>query len=745
MEKLWTYILMAALLLPALSLRAQQGGRKEAAALMEKVFSYPKRLGLKTSDYEADVYTQFGFRTTRRSRYARYLPQFFRFERGTNDYFGESHLRLSVHENARDDIRELAYFCTHPHAEKLQRTGAVHFLPTIYESKLFADRILSPLNRRNRRYYRYAFASGSADIPPAGTRRIRFAPRFYNTQLVAGYADVDTLSGAVRRYSFSFYYELNRLRTSGTMGTDSLASLLPESFSVASSTAFLGNRLSASFLGTAKYTFPTVRDSAAAVPRRRRFDLTERYALRVDTSHAVRDATYFDTVRTYPLPAGAQTAYKEVVPASPPNPLSKGRGGSLRRGDFRRPTCVSLDEGNLEASPGGGRKEGALGGALEGVLFDRHRWALGEEGQVRLPAILTPEMFAWSKRKGFMLQTRMRLEYAFSPRSSLSLAPKASYSFLLHQFYWRAPLTLRFAPHYDMLLALEAGKGNHVYSSRQADDVRSQMRGTEDFEDLDRMLGAYDFNFYRDLYAHLDYALSPVSGLRLEAGLRYHRRSLVGWNEEARAHGMQRYIRSIAPRLHAEWTPCQYYYRDAVGRKVPLYSRWPTLRLDYERGLPVGRLRSRYERIEADATYAWELYALRALYLRAGGGLYTHRGHGYFLSYDYFCDENLPEGWHDEMSGRFYALGSRWYNESRYYARLSATYESPMLLFSRLKWLSRVVQRERIYANLVSLSALPAYTELGYGIGSHILDVSAFLGLAPGRRTALGAHVVLHW
>ena len=125
---------------------------------------------------------------------------------------------------------------------------------------------------------------------------------------MAGYADVDTLSGAVRRYSFSFYYELNRLRTSGTMGTDSLASLLPESFSVASSTAFLGNRLSASFLGTAKYTFPTVRDSAAAVPRRRRFDLTERYALRVDTSHAVRDATYFDTVRTYPLPAGAPTA-----------------------------------------------------------------------------------------------------------------------------------------------------------------------------------------------------------------------------------------------------------------------------------------------------------------------------------------------------------------------------------------------------------------------------------------------------
>lgn len=702
------------LLLPA-PLRAQQNEKQEVASIMEKVFTYTKRNNLRPLDYAADVYTQFGFRTTRRSRYARYLPQFFKFERGTNDYFGENHLRLNVHQNAGNDLHELGYFCTHPHAEKLQRNSAVHFLPTIYASKLFADRILSPLNRRNRHYYRYSYERLLVDSTQAGLCRIRIVPRFYNTQLVAGYADIDTLSGAVRHYSFSFYYELTRFHMSGTLGTDSPANLYPERFNVASRSSFLGNRLTANFLGTVRYTFPTP-DSTIVIPRRRRFDLTERYSLRVDTSRTIREEAYFDSVRTYPLPAGAQLAYK----------------------DYRDKKSARTQ---ADATP---REHNGIEETVS-FLIDRHRWTLGEDGLVRLPAILTPEMFAWSKRKGFVLQTRMHLEYPFSPKTSISLKPKASYSFLLRQFYWRVPLTLRFAPRYDMQISIEGGKGNHIYSSAQADDVRNQMRGTEDFEALDQMLAHYDFNFYRDLYAHLDYAVSPVSGLHLEAGLRYHRRSLVGWNEEAHAHGMQRYIRSFAPRFHVEWTPCQYYYRDTNGHKVPLYSHWPTLRFDYERAIPIGHLRSRYERFEFDAAYVWQLYALRSLYLRGGAGFYTHRGRGYFLDYDYFCDENLPEGWHDEMSGRFYALGSRWYNESRYYLRLSATYESPMLLFSRLKWLSRVVQRERIYANVVSLSSLSPYAEIGYGVGSHILDVSGFLGLAPGHNVSLGAHIVLHW
>ena len=66
------------------------------------------------------------------------------------------------------------------------------------------------------------------------------------------------------------------------------------------------------------------------------------------------------------------------------------------------------------------------------------------------------------------------------------------------------------------------------------------------------------------------------------------------------------------------------------------------------------------------------------------------------------------------------------------------------MLFSRLKWLARVVQRERIYANIVSLTELNPYAEIGYGVSTHVLDVSGFVGLAPGQSLSLGAHIILH-
>lgn len=711
------YVLFSLYLLP-LCLKAQrEAGTVNVARIMEKVFTYPARLGLSVDDYSADIYMQFGFRTTRRSRYARFLPGFFRFEPGTNDYFGENHLRLNVHKNAGNDIHELGYFCTYSHAEQLRKDAAIHLMPNIYDSNLFTDRLLSPLNRRNRRFYRYSEEKVLVGNKSDSIVRLRIEPRFYNTQLVTGIVDVDTLSGSVRNYSFYFFYDLSRLHVSGRLGRDSIHSLFPERITVASHSSVLGNKLSANFLGTVKYDFSVKHDSIAVRPRRRRFDLTERYSLRVDTSSSIRSEAYFDTLRTYPLPAEARLAYDAYH----------------EKLAFRRQDTTSL-----------ATKSSGLEQTVD-FLTDRHRWTLGDNGQLRLPAILTPEMFAWSKRKGFVLQTRMRLEVPLGRKMRLMFTPKASYSFTRRQFYWRTPLILTFAPAYDMQISLEAGRGNDIYNSKQADDVRAEMQGTSDYETLDNLLSQYDFNFYRDFHANLNYAFSPVSGLRLEAGMRYHRRSLMGWHENAGLHGIQRYIRSFAPRFHAEWTPCLYYYRDNLGHKVPLYSRWPTLRFDYEHGIPVGRIRSRYERMEFDAAYVLPLYALRSLYLRLGYGLYTKRGKGYFLDYDYFCDENLPEGWHDEMSGRFYALGSRWYNESRYYARLSATYESPMLVFSRLKFLSRIVQRERIYVNIVSLSSLTPYAELGYGLTTRILDVSAFVGLAPGYTTSLGAHVVLHW
>lgn len=167
------------------------------------------------------------------------------------------------------------------------------------------------------------------------------------------------------------------------------------------------------------------------------------------------------------------------------------------------------------------------------------------------------------------------------------------------------------------------------------------------------------------------------------------------------------------------------------------------LMADYERGFSLGQAATRYERIETDLRYSLPLRALRAIHLRAGAGFYTRRGQDSFIDYDHFRDEWMPQGWRDELSGQFQLLDSRWYNESDYYARLSAAYESPMLLISRIGKLTRYVQKERLYVNLLHVKALGPYGELGYGISLPMIDFGAFMSIANGRATKFAVKIAL--
>ena len=689
-------------------------------SLMSKVYHYADSVGRGEGEFYADLYAQCGIRTHRRNVFIRWVPGVFRFERGVNCYFGESRMRLHRHSDGVTDVKEQAYYSTMPRLHATNRRMLRRVSPSIYSTTFFDDRILSPLHRRNRRYYTYTYLSCFEDSLGMQAR-ISIRPKFYNTQLVAGDMNVDMQTGAVRHFSFRVYYDMTRVQLSGALQGSGRASLFPNSLSITARYGMLGNKLEEKYLAQIDYSFPEI-PTDTSERRYSRFDLTSQYLLRVDTMGVSRSRTYFDSVRQRSLSAEAVQLY--------------ARADSMAR-------CALEDSASVLAQmERSGRKR------IADFFFGRHTFLFNgdtdAEMSVRLPALFTPEMFTWSERKGFMLQTRLRVNVGSSDKFRGVLRPKASYSFKERRLYWRIPLTMDFWPQWGASVRAEAGTGNRLYSSMQADAARGILQEHADFDELSRLLNAYDFNFYRDFYVLNDFSVSPVAGLRLGLGIRYHRRSLVGWGEVAEQIGMRRVLSSLAPRFHAEWTPCQYYYRQGK-RKVPVRSKWPTFSVDYERGLRMNGMESQYERVEAAAQWTRNLYALRAFYCRLGLGFYTDRGGNYFLDYDYFRDDNLPDTWRDAMSGKFYALGSRWYNESDYYLSLSATYESPMLLFSRFALLSRVVQRERLYLNAVHLRELRPYAELGYGISTHMLDVSGFVGLAAGKTPSVGARLVFHW
>mgnify|MGYP000700447139 CR=1 FL=1 len=145
---------------------------------------------------------------------------------------------------------------------------------------------------------------------------------------------------------------------------------------------------------------------------------------------------------------------------------------------------------------------------------------------------------------------------------------------------------------------------------------------------------------------------------------------------------------------------------------------WPLLNLVERHNIPLGLMRD--------------------IYYRLGWGAFTNQKELYFVDFANLARSNLPVGWNDEIGGTFQLLDGRWYNSSRQYWRGNLTYESPFILLKPLnRWLG-MIQQERLYAGVLFMPHLNPYIELGYGIGTHIFDVGAFVSTINGRFDTFG-------
>lgn len=709
--------------------------------LMEKVYAYASKEGDENLRFSADTYVRHRMYTKRHGPVMRYIPGMLRLEKGEHNYITEAHLRVQFRPPGETDCRVVAYYSTSKHQRSSRISAMNRFFFFIYDTKLLTDRILNPLNRRNRRFYRYAylFTSNTAGGANA-TVRISIQPRFSNDQLVSGYIDMDYTTGAVRNFVFHLRYHLQRITVAGRPGTEGYGSLVAEKMRIISRAKLFGNIVYEVTEVRSRHLFSCpVPSQPDSLPR---FDLSRQCLLRIDTTHAVTSPAYFDSIRPYPLRESEETLFLKKMREGKEYTLFTDSTGS----SFTLENIKKMEE-KSSVTDGLAKERHFFGERTQNVLLGSHVFNLVPKGRatVKFPPIITPSMWQWSHTRGLSLRTRILctfLKKEYGENARIAISPSIGYSFKQKQIYYDIPFILRFCPEINGEISIAAGGGSHMYNSRQADELRKSLHGVEKYDSLLQIIDNYGFHDYLDSYLSNDLSLCPTPGLRLQIGTRYHRRTLITWNEIAERGGLSRKLTTFGPRLEIEWTPAQYYYKKG-RRRVPLYSQWPTFMMCYERGYGFGSGETRYERIEADMRYRLSLYATRTLYFRAGFGFYTQRGDDSFIDYDYFKFNYMPAGWNDDLTGEFQLLSSRWYNESRYYTRITGTYESPMLCLSRVPGVSRIIQKERVYLNLLSVRSLGFYTEFGYGFSTLLLDVGSFLGISHDHSISLGCRFVL--
>lgn len=493
-----------------------------------------------------------------------------------------------------------------------------------------------------------------------------FRPRRYNTQLVSGSAIADRATGRVIRIRFNGEYDMIRFSVDATMGSNGIRSMMPKTCDIDADFHFMGNRITTAY--------HAVYDNPVDLP---------------DSIRGSHDMSLMDEMRPTPLPDHIRRLYNERLAAGKDTVTAAADSAEIKKQQKR------FDK--------------VLWNAVGSNLIKRINGSFGasSQGSFRISPILNPLSISYSRRKGLTYKLRVRGSYKFSKNSDIYLNFKGGYSLKQKQFYFSLPLRYTYNRKKNGYIEIEAGNGNRITNSNIVEQVKHERLDSIDWDKM-------SLDYFKDSYVKAVCNYDILQKWSFQPGAVFHKRTAVdshGFNLAGRPASYY----SFAPSLEVQFRPNGW--------------QGPILTADYERGIKgIWGADMEYERVELDASWRKQLRTLRTLSLRAGGGFYTSKSdNAYFLDYTNFREENIPGGWNDDWTGEFQLLNSNWYNASEYYVRTNITYESPLMLLSRIPLAGRLIEMERIYVNTLYVERLHPYMECGYGFTNRYFSLGVFL------------------
>lgn len=652
-------------------------------------------------DYKANLYIKGKMDIKKKNFILRYVPSMFRLQKGVREYLLETY-------------SDLHYTAPNIYDQKVKASqGTVrgnrglpglleYFNVNIYSSSLLNDeRLLSPLAKNGRKYYRYRIDSIMGD-PANFDYRIRFIPKTKSDQLVGGYMIVSSTGWSIREIRFSGRSELITFTCNIKMGEKGEKDeFLPVHYAVDARFNFLGNKIDGNYTASLDYKSIELKEKETDVKKKKKYNLSESFSLRCDTNAYKTDASTFAVLRPIPLTDAEKLLYKDYT--------------------VRKDTVAKQSKS----------KSQVFWGTMGDLMLEDYKFNLSNIGSVRFSPFINPLLFSYSGSNGLSYRQDFRYNRLFRGDKWLRIVPKLGYNFTRKEFYWSLNADFEYFPRKRGFFRLNVGNGNRIYSSKVLDELKAMPDSIFNFDLI-------HLDYFKDLYFNFRHSIEVVNGLDVSVGFSAHKRTavqpsrfeMIGNYPMPPPEFMKRFKNtyiSFAPRFRLEWTPCLYYYMNGK-RKINLYSNYPTFSADYERGVKgVFKSTGEYEKVEFDLQHQIRLGLMRNIYYRFGFGMFTNQNELYFVDFANFSSRNLPVGWNDEIGGVFQLLDGRWYNSSRRYIRGHFTYEAPFLVLKHLMKYTRYVQNERIYISALSMPHLQPYLEVGYGIGTHVFDVGVFV------------------
>ena len=630
---------------------------KEEALILNRIYEYRKANLSEFKSLEENIYMKFRYNVEKRNFALWLIPTTYVLAKDPREYIRESYSTAKFKDVHNFDVNSQVLTGTVRHNHMAMPTLVDFMTPDIYDMAFYEGHVLSPFNKHNRRYYRYTQISLMN-----GATRIDFRPKLYNTQLLNGYAIVETETGRILRTVLNGEFDMITFRTEITQNEKEGRTLMPAKCNTAATFRFLGNRITVLF--NAYYNCPTtLPDSITSISSRELMDSIRPIPLnRLDK--AIYEA--YDKERE----ASDLAAAADTVPHKP-NLWKKIFWDTIGE------TLVTPIDAQTKSG---------------GAYF-------------RISPIINPLYVSYSGSRGFRYKMKFRSLFRFSQHRYLNIEPTVGYNFKQNQLYFTIPVQMVYNPKRNGYAEIIYGNGNRISNGTVMDAINEAHHDSIDFTNT-------DIDQFYDNYLRLYNNIMVFDWLDIETGILVHQRKAVN-PEVMHQYGVPDEYRSFAPILGIKLQPWL--------NKGPLFAiDWERS----IKGVNGSNLE--YDRWEFDAQWKYRIPGLRLLNMRAGAGFYTKKTTDYFLDFANFHDENLPEGWDDDWSGNFQLLSGREYNESNYYIRANLSYESPLLFATWIPYLGKYIEKERFYFSGVLLEHSKPYFELGYGFTNRYISVGAF-------------------
>ena len=473
--------------------QSASAANKKDSLILNRIYDYQRMNNDSIRSLQDNVYAKFRFNVEKRNVILRVIPSMRSLIRDPREYLRESYSKVTFNDAHNFSINSQVLAGTMRNNRMTMSTLVDFMTPNIYDIALYEGHMLSPFNRHNRHYYRFR-QSLQAD----GTTRLDFRPKIYNTQLLNGYAIIETQTGRIIRTLLNGEFDMISFRTEIQQGEDGARSLMPSRCSTATTFRFMGNRISA--------FFDAIYHNPLSLP---------------NSLEKVTSRELMDSIRPIPLSESDKMIYDAYDSRLRQDSL--GSDSTLQR-----------------------KNRNGLWNAIGDNLVTPIK-AESEDVYLKISPLINPLYLSYSHSRGLRYKMKLRSQYAFSRHRYLTFNPTVGYNFKQKQLYFTAPLRMTYNPKRNGYAEVIVGNGNRISNASVMNAINKAHQDTIDFDHT-------NMDKFKDTHLQVFNNIMLFDWIDIETGFIFHRRSAID-KALMDSYGMPIDYRSFAPMIGVKLLP----------------------------------------------------------------------------------------------------------------------------------------------------------------------------------------------